>query len=485
MNSKVIRYLLARMLLLEAALMGLPLLVGLAYGESFKIVSSFFISMLIIFAISYLIGWKKPSNKKLHTKEGMVIVALTWIMWAALGGLPHVIAGQIPHFIDAFFEMTSGFTTTGASVIKDVEVLSHAHLFWRSFSHFIGGMGVLVFALAIFPRGSSETVHLMRAEVPGPSFGKLVSRIRDTAIILYMIYLVMTVITIILLVLGGMGLFDASCYSFGIAGTGGFSTYNDSMGHFNSAYIEWVSAFMMLLFGINFNLYYMILIGQAAEVYKNEELRLYWSVVGIATAILVTTNAIHQNYSFSDNLRHSFFAVSSIITTSGFVTVNFAQWSLTAIIVFASIMFIGGMAGSTGGGFKVARFGIFLKSADAELKLMKNPRRVAVINFNGKAMSKDQVDHVKAYFIIYMICLSTVFFLISFEDGIDYRTAFSAAMNTFNNIGAGFATKSASASFADYSWFSKLVLTFSMIAGRLEIYPILILLSPSTYSSRS
>lgn len=485
MNFKVVRYFLSRMLMIESGLMVIPLLVGLIYRESFSVINSFILTIVITFFIGLVLGIKVENHKDLHTKEGMVIVALTWILWSVFGALPFVIANQIPHMMDAVFEMSSGFTTTGASILTDVEALSHAHLFWRSFSNFIGGMGVLVFALAIFPKGSSETVHLMRAEVPGPTFGKLVSKIRNTAIILYAIYMVLTAITVVLLVIGKMNLFDALCHAFGIAGTGGFSTHNASIGYFQSPYIEWISGVMMLMFGMNFNLYYLILIGQVIDVIKNEELRIYLAVVGIATTILVISNTVHQPYSLRDNIRHSFFAVSSVITTSGFVTVDFSQWALTTTFVIAAIMFIGGMAGSTGGGFKVARFGVFAKSAGSELKLIKNPRRVSVVKFNGKPMEEYHVNRIQAYFIIYIIFLSVVFFLISLEDGIDYRTAFSAAMNTFNNIGAGFATNSASESFAAYTYFSKIVLSISMIAGRLEIYPILVLFSPSTYLKRS
>ena len=485
MNFKVIRYYLSRLILLEAVLMILPVFIGLIYKESFQLISSFLITMICIVIFFFLIKVKNIDSQKLHTKEGMVIVASTWFLWAIFGGLPFVISGQIPNFFDAVFEMSSGFTTTGASILTDVEALSHAHLFWRSFSHLIGGMGVLVFALAVTPKSSSETVHLMRAEVPGPSFDKLVSKIRQTAMILYAIYLVMTALTIILLLFGGMNLFDASCHAFGIAGTGGFSTYNDSIGHFNSPYIEWVTAIIMLCFGMNFNLFYMIIIGQVSNVLKNDELRLYLSVVGLSTAILFINNIYSSNYTISENLRHSFFAISSYITTSGFVTLDYSKWPLSSIMILAFVMFVGGMAGSTGGGFKVARFGVIRKAAKAEVESIKNPRRVSVIKFNGKAMTEKQVKGVVEYLILYVFTAGIIFFLVSFEPNIDLRTAFSAMMNTVNNIGAGFATESASASFANYSIFSKIVLTISMITGRLEIYPVLILFSPSTYLNRS
>ena len=485
MNFNIIRFFLSRLFLVEAGLMMLPIIVGLFYQEPFSNILSFLIAIGIILIISVLLNVKKPDIKTLHTKEGMLIVALTWIGWACFGALPFVISGEIPFYIDAVFEMSSGFTTTGASILRDVESLSHSILFWRSFSHLIGGMGVLVFALAIFPTEASETVHLMRAEVPGPKFGKLVSRLKQTAIILYVIYFIMTFITIFLLILGGMNVFDAVCHSFGIAGTGGFSTRNTSIGFYNSPYIEWVTGIMMMMFGMNFNLFYMIILGQVVSVWRNEELRVYLSVIFSATTIIVISNSINGIYqNLGENIRHTFFSVSSVITTTGFVTVDFAQWSLTAITIFALLMIIGGMAGSTAGGIKVARFTIANKSMFNEFRLMQNPRRVVVTKFNGKSLTEDQVTRIRNYVLAYVFCATIICLLVS-PDTPDMQTAVSATLNTFNNIGAGFPTAGSSAPFTDYSIFSKIVLTLSMIAGRLEIYPIILLFSPSTYLNKS
>ncbi len=485
MNFNIVRRKISKLLLLESAVMLVPLIVGLLYRESFRILGSFLITMAIILLFSFLIGMKSERKETLHTKEGMVIVSLTWILWSVFGALPFVFAGEIPGFVDAFFEMCSGFTTTGATILKDVEIMSRAHLFWRSFTHLIGGMGVLVFALAVFPKGSSESVYLMRAEVPGPIFDKLVSRIRNTAMILYEIYLVMTAITIVLLLFGGMDLFDASCHAFGIAGTGGFSTYNASMAHFHSPYIEWVSALMMMFFGMNFNLFYLIVAGHFVEAIKNEELKIYLSIIGVTTALVMLINAFNENYTFLENLRHSYFAIVSLMTTSGFVAEDFSKWGLGTAVIFMFVMFVGGMAGSTGGGIKVARVGVLGKTAKSELKSIKNPRRIGVLSFNGKPIDEKQVTKIRNYFIIYMICVIVIFFLISLEDNLDFRTAFSSTMTTFNNIGAGFATGTPGANMADFSVFSKILLSFAMIAGRLEIYPLLILFTPSTYSLRS
>lgn len=485
MNHKIVRYFVSKLIQIEAGLMLLPCLISLIYGEPFSNLLSFLITIGIILLISFFVSTKKPDLQTLHTKEGMIIVALTWISWTCFGALPFVISGEIPFYIDAVFEMASGFSTTGASILRDVESLSHSTLFWRSFSHLIGGMGVLVFALAIFPTGASETVHLMRAEVPGPRFGKLVSKLKETALILYTIYFVLTLITVILLIFGGMSVFDSFCHSFGIAGTGGFSTRNASIGFYNSAYIEWVTGIMMLMFGMNFNLFYMLLLGQVVSAFRNEELRVYLSVIISATGIITLTNYLNGVYTdLATNIRHTFFSVSSVITTTGYLTVDFSDWALTALTIFALLMFIGGMAGSTGGGFKVARLTIAGKSMFNEFRLMQNPRRVTVTKFNQSPLTVDQVTRIRNYLLAYIFCLVLIILLIT-PDAPDMQTAISAGMNTFNNIGIGFATDGSSVPFTDYNVFSKIVLIFSMIAGRLEIYPLIVLLSPNTYLSKS
>jgi trk system potassium uptake protein TrkH len=470
------------MLLVEAGLMVLPLVVGLVYRESIRTIGSFLIVIAVSVAIGFAAGIRKPKSMRFYTKEGLVIASLSWFVLSFFGGLPFVIGGEIPSIIDAFFETASGFTTTGSTILTNIEAMSHSMLFWRSFTHLIGGMGVIVFALAVLPSITSESVHIMKAEVPGPTFGKLVSKIRDTARILYIIYLSMTAVLIVLLMLGGMDWFDASVHAFGAAGTGGFSSKNVSILYFNSAYIEYVLGVAMILFGANFNLYYLILIGQVKKALKSEELRWYLIIVFAAVAV-ICFNMFNQYESFPRLFRDAFFAVSSIITTTGYSTVDFGVWPVLSHVVLLLIMFIGACAGSTGGGLKVSRVGVLVKTALSEIRKSKEPSQVVRVRFEGNPLSENDTRSIGRYFTVYVGLFFIILLLVSL-DSPDFLTAFSAVAATFNNIGPGLSKVGPMFNYSAYSDFSKLILSIGMIAGRLELFPVLVLFLPSTWRRR-
>ena len=479
MNKGIVRYVLGRMMLVEAGLLVFPLIVGLIYRESLRTVGSFLLTIGILTALGLIIGLKKPKSTRFYTKEGLVIASLSWLLLSVFGCLPFIISGEITSPVNALFETISGFTTTGASILTDVEAMSHSMLFWRSFTHLIGGMGVLVLALAILPATTSESIHIMKAEVPGPTFGKLVSKLKNTARILYIIYLSMTAILIILLLVGGMDWFDAAIHAFGAAGTGGFSNKATSLLHYNSAYFEIVLGIAMLAFGANFYLYFLILIRQVKKVVKNEELRWYLIIVGAAIA-LICLNIFRQYDSVPRMIRDVFFTVSSIITTTGFSTVDFGSWPLLSHTVLLLLMFIGACAGSTGGGLKISRVGVLLKTVFAEIRTIKEPRQIVPVKFEGHALDEDEIRSVGRYFIIYAAVFIGLLILISL-DSPDFTTALSAVAATYNNIGPGLGMVGPTYNFSQFSDFSKLILSVGMIAGRLELYPILILFLPSTW----
>jgi trk system potassium uptake protein TrkH len=470
------------MLLVEAVLMVLPMVVGLVYGESLRTVGSFLLVIAAAAAVGFTAGIRKPKSMRFYAKEGLVIASLSWFVLSVIGGLPFVISGEIHSVVDAFFETASGFTTTGSTILTNVEGLSHSMLFWRSFTHLIGGMGVIVFALAVLPSVTSESVHMMKAEVPGPTFGKLVSKIRDTARILYIIYLSMTAVLIVLLMLGGMDWFDASVHAFGAAGTGGFSSKNVSVLYFDSAYIDYVLGVAMILFGANFNLYYLILIGQAKKVLKSEELRWYLIIIFGAVA-LICFNLFNQYESLPRLIRDAFFTVSSIITTTGYCTVDFGLWPVLSHVVLLLIMFIGACAGSTGGGLKVSRVGVLVKSALSEIRKSKEPTQVVRVRFEGNSLNDNDTRAIGRYFTVYVGIFFMILLVVSL-DSPDFLTAFSAVTATFNNIGPGLSKVGPITNFSAYSDLSKLVLSVGMIAGRLELYPVLVLFLPSTWRRR-
>lgn len=480
MNKKMIAYILGYIMKVEAALMLLPLIVSIYYKENSGY--SFVVTILIMVILGFAISFKKPKNTVIYAKEGFVIVALSWIVLSAFGALPFFISGEVTNYIDCFFETVSGFTTTGSSILKDVEILSKSLLFWRSFTHWVGGMGVLVFVLAIIPLAEGRSMHLMRAEVPGPTVGKLVPKIKNTSMILYGIYLAMTIIQIILLLVGGMPFFDSILHTFGTAGTGGFGIKNNSVAFYNSAYIDGVITVFMILFGINFNIFYFILIGQIRQAFRSEELRLYLSVIAISI-ISITINTLPYYRNGLEAFRYASFQVGSIITTTGYSTANFDLWPGFSKTILLILMFFGACAGSTAGGIKMARLVVMYKSTVHHIKSMIHPRYVNSIHFEEKPVDNETLKGINNYFILYMFILFVSLLFVSF-DGFDFETTFSAVVTCLNNVGPGFAGVGPLSNFSELSNFSKLVLSFNMLVGRLEIFPIVLLFAPSIWKKR-
>ena len=476
MNLRMIGFVLGRILLTEAGLLVLPLVTALLYGESLL---PWLVTMGLLVLWGGLLSRRRPERTALYARDGFAAVALAWILMSAFGALPFVLSGDIPHYVDAFFETVSGFTTTGASILTDVEILSRSGLLWRSFTHWVGGMGVLVFVMAILPMSDGHTMHILRAEMPGPTAGKLVSRMSDTAKILYGIYFAMTAVMILLLLLGGMNLFDACVHAFGTAGTGGFSSRALSIGAYESTYLDIVTGVGMLAFGVNFNLYFFLLAGRFRDVLKSEELWAYLGIVGFST-VTIAANILHIYGSVGTSLRHAFFQVSSIITTTGYATVNFDQWPGYAKTVLVLLMFIGGCAGSTGGGLKVTRIVTMAKAAFADMRKMLHPNAVIRVRMDGRALPEKQVRGVQAYFSLYMLLFGISWLLLSLE-GFDLLSTFTALASCINNIGPGLGMVGPMGSFAAFSPASKLLLSFDMLAGRLEIFPMLLLFAPSLW----
>ena len=477
MNRHMVRYLLSKLLFIEAALLVVPLIVALIYHESPKILLSILATIAILLVIGAIGNGFKPRDHHIYTSEGMLIVALCWILWSFFGALPFVFSGQIPNIIDAFFETSSGFTTTGATILPDVSVLSHSLLFWRSFTHLIGGMGVLVFALAIMENSKSSYLEVMRAEVPGPVFGKVVSKLKETAQILYILYLIMFAIFTVILIFEGMPVFDSFVTAMGTAGTGGFAVYNDSIAHYNSPLITNTVAIGMLVFGVNFNLYYLLLLGKLKAFFKDEELRTYLGIVLVATA-LIALNVLGMYDNFTDGLEKVFFEVSTIITTTGFGITDLAHWPLFSQCILLLLMFIGGSAGSTAGGLKVMRALILAKISRNHILSNLYPNRVLSLHINGSVIDKETQHGVLKYLTIYGAIFLALTLFLSLDNN-NFMVVVSAAASCFNNIGPMLGTTD---TFAIFSPFSKLLLSFAMIAGRLEIYPIILLLLPRTWS---
>ncbi|MDD3337255.1 MAG: TrkH family potassium uptake protein [Lachnospiraceae bacterium] len=477
MNYSIITYILGWVLMFESFFMALPCAVAAIYGE--KEGYAFLIVGLICFALGFARTRKKPKNVVYFAREGFVTVALSWIVMSIFGALPFVINGDISNFTDALFETISGFTTTGASVLSDVEALSHASLFWRSFTHWIGGMGVFVFLLAVLPMVGGYNMHLMRAESPGPSVGKLVPRMKDTAKILYIIYFAMTVVEIILLLCAKMPLFDALTTSFGTAGTGGFGIKNASMRDYSLS-IQMIVTVFMVLFGVNFNAYYVLLLGKhKGSIFKMEEVRWYLGII-VACIAIITFNIADVFGGFLKALPQASFQVASIITTTGFSTTDFDLWPQLSKTILVVIMFIGACAGSTGGGIKVSRIIILLKSVKQEMSYFVHPRSVKAIKMDGKALDKNTVRAVSAFLVTYVIIFGGSMFILAF-DNLDMVTNFTAIAATFNNIGPGLELVGPTGNFGVFSPLAKYVLMFDMLAGRLELYPILLLFTPSVW----
>lgn len=471
MDTKIVRYILCRMLGVEAALLLVPVLVAVIYQEKCGIV--FLIPIVILCLLFWVVGRKRPEHGQIYGKEGMVIVALAWILWSLFGAMPFTLSGYIPSYVDAFFETVSGFTTTGSSIIPDVEVLPHCLLFWRSFTHWIGGMGVLVFVLVVTSLDRKNSMHLMRAEVPGPEKDKLVPKAMSTARILYGMYLTLTVIEMVFLVIGGMNLFDSMIFSFGSAGTGGFSNYADSVAHFNSAYIDGVITVFCALFGVNFALFYFMILGDFKSIMKNEELRTYILLIAGATAAIMLN--IHSLYpTIGKSFRYAVFQVVTVITTTGYSTADFAQWPMFSKAVLMMLTVIGACASSTGGGIKVSRLLVGIKCVKREIVQLAHPKSVGIIRIGGKKVSSDVLRMIYIYFIAYVGILIGSVVLVSL-DNFDFETTFSAVLTTLGNVGPGMAQVGPMGNFAEFSPLSKLILCVDMLAGRLEIFPFLVL----------
>ena len=479
MNYKMMGRFLSQILFLEALFMVPALCISLGYGESMA-VRGFLLTIGIILVLAtpmYLVCRGAPSA--FYAKDGLVCVAVTWIVLSLLGCLPFYISREIPHYVDALFEIVSSFTTTGASIVPAVEELSHGVLYWRSFGHWLGGMGVLVFLLAFTGgKGQGFTMHLLRAESPGPSVGKLVPKMRKTASILYIIYVILTVLDIFFLVLGDMPLFEAVCHAFGTAGTGGFGVKNDSFMSY-SPYLQNVTTVFMILFGVNFSCYYLLLMRQFRSVFKDEELRLYFAII-LAAIVLIVLDLRGFYDTLEETIRHAAFQVGSIITTTGYATTDFDLWPSFSKTLLLCLMVVGASAGSTGGGLKVARVLLLFKGLRRNIRQMMNPRKVEVVRNNGTTVDEKVLANTNAYLAAYVIIIFTVFAIISL-DGFSAGTNFSAVLCTFNNIGPGLEAVGPTCNFSQFSDLSKLVLSWAMLAGRLEIFPMLVLFSKDTW----
>lgn len=476
MNYRMIGYLLSIIMLIEAAFLSLPMLTAFWYNES---ILPFLYTIGILTAIALPSLIFKPKNKNIYAKEGFVCVGAAWIVLSAFGALPFVFSGAIPNYIDAFFETVSGFTTTGATILSEIESLGRGILFWRSFTHWIGGMGVLVFMLAILPSDDGRAIHLLRAEVPGPTKGKLVPKLRRTALILYTIYMVLTVLEVIFLLLVKMPLYDAIVSAFATAGTGGFSVLNDSIAGYHNPAAEWIIAVFMLIFGINFNIFFLILIGKVRDVLKNEEFRLYLAIVLVSTAAIVI-NMWESVSNAHDTIRTAFFQVTTIISTTGFTTANYGNWPSLSVTILFILMFIGACAGSTAGGFKISRILIVFKNIFREIKQMVRPRSVNRVRMDGEVVPNETIHTASGYLAIYLFILITSFLFISL-DGYSIETNLSAVASCLNNIGPALGEITPIGNFSEFSIFSKIILSLNMLFGRLEIIPMIILFSPSTW----
>lgn len=477
MNYKVIMHTLGWVIGFEGICMLLPLICSLCYGENF-IVTTFAVCIAICLFVGLALTRLAPKNRAMYAKEGFLTVGLSWIVMSVFGALPFVISGAIPSYIDALFETVSGFTTTGASILKDIEVLPKGILFWRSFTHWIGGMGVLVFLVAILPLSGGNNFYMMKAESQGPAVGKIVPRVRATAKILYQIYAVFTVVEIVLLLAGGMNLFEAVTTAFGTAGTGGFGVRNSSMGEYSS-YIQSVVTIFMIIFGVDFSMYYLLLIKRGKDVWRSEELRVYLEIIIIST-LIITFNVMGMYDGFGEALKHGAFQVASIMTTTGYATTDFDLWPELSKTILVVLMFIGACAGSTGGGIKVSRIIIMLKSVVKSLKISAHPKSTHKITMNGRAIEHETIRGVNVFIISYLAIFVLSMLIISL-DNFDFTTNFTAVASAINNIGPGLEAVGPTQNFSPFSSLAKIVFIFDMLAGRLGIFPILILFSSHTW----
>ncbi len=476
MNYPVISKVLGRVMGLEAVLMIPSMITALCYGESLLWYAE---TAAVAAVLAVLLNLPKVKDKDFYAREGFTSVALAWVLMSAVGALPFVFSGEIPSYIDAFFEIVSGFTTTGATIITDIEAMSKGLLLWRSLSHWIGGMGVLVFIMAVLPMSEERSMYIMRAEVPGTTFGKLVPRIRTSSAITYLIYIVLTVILIVLLCAGGMPFFDSINHAMATAGTGGFSVKQLSIGYYDSVYIDIVTSIFMLLFGVNFSVYFLLLVRKFKAALTDSEFLGYFGIA-LGAAVLIALDIIDEYGGFWNAFRYSLFQVSSLMTTTGFATADFTLWPAFSKSILIIVMLIGASAGSTGGGLKVSRVIIFFKCAAAELGRMLNPRRTVSIRVNGKAIATSTVHNTLVFISLYFLLTFVITALVSL-DGYDFETTFASVVSCMSNVGPGLGPAGPMGSFDIYSDLSKVLLSFAMLAGRLEIFPMLLLFSPDTW----
>lgn len=476
MNYKMTAYVLGKMLGVEALVLCIPAAVSLIYGETSDM-AAFGITSAVLCVFFLLFGRKKPENGRIYGKDGLVIVAAAWILWSVFGALPFYLSREIPSYVDALFETVSGFTTTGSTILTDIEALSYGMNFWRCLTHWIGGMGVLVFVMVVTSLDDKSSMHLMRAEVPGPEADKLVPKARETAKLLYAMYLTLTVAEIIFLLAGGMNLYDSIIHSFSTAGTGGFANHNSSVAYYDSAYIDGVITVFMILFGINFNMYFLLLIKDVKSVWKNEEVRAYLGII-VAATLVITCNVLSIYKEPLKAFRYSIFQVASIITTTGFATADFNLWPELSKCILLLIMVIGACAGSTGGGVKVSRFLILWKSILKQVKGMLHPKSVNVVKVNGKKISNETLQGVYAYFSAYVFVFGISVLLVAL-DNFDFATTISGVLTTLSNVGPGISRVGPIENFQSFSVLSKIVFSMDMLIGRLEIFPFLMICSPS------
>ncbi len=477
MNYRMTVFIIGKMLGVESALLLIPALVAFIYKEKSGV--TFLIVSAVLCLIFLLFGRKAPENKRIYGKEGLVIVGSAWILWSLFGAMPFFISGTIPDYLDAFFETVSGFTTTGSTILVDIEALPRGMQFWRCLTHWIGGMGVLVFVMMLTSLDDDNSMHLMRAEVPGPEADKLVPKARRTARILYSMYFVLTAVEVVFLLFGGMDFYDALIHSFSTAGTGGFSNRNASVSFYDSAYIDGVITVFMILFGINFNLYFLIRMKNWKAALKNEEMHVYLGIILVSVAV-ISINVLGMYENIVHAFRYASFQVGAVITTTGFYTADYNLWPELSKTVLLSLMVVGACAGSTGGGIKVSRLLILLKSVRQEIKHMLHPKSVTVVKINGKKINRDTVHNVYIYFICYILILMGSVLLVSI-DNFDFATSFSAVLTTLNNVGPGISLAGPVENFYEFSALAKIVFCLDMLVGRLEIFPYLLLLSPDLW----
>lgn len=479
MNKRLVLRLLGAILLIEALAMAPSLAISFLYGDGDAL--ALLSSMALLAALGFP-AWRfaHPREQNLRAREGFLVVALSWVLLSAFGALPFVISGLIPNYIDAFFEAVSGFTTTGATLMGNFDGLPRGVMFWRSFTHWIGGMGVLVLTLALLPQMTGRSSHLVRAESPGPSLSKIVPKMGDTAKILYLIYGALTMIELAALIIAGMSPYDAAIHAMGTAGTGGFSNYGSSVGAFDSAVIDAIITFFMVLFGINFALFYRVLVGGWRDALRSEELRWYLALFAGST-LFVSLMILPQYGTFLNALRYGSFQVATIMSTTGYATADFNLWPQAVKALIVVLMFIGSCAGSTAGGIKVVRVGILCKLGCREVRRTFQPRKVQVVRFEGKGVEENRLTQVSAFFFVYVLLVLVGMFLVSLEGLYDLETNFTAVLTCISNVGPGLGHVGPVENFSGYGPFAKVVLSLLMLAGRLELFPILVLFHPSAW----